>query len=450
MKVKIAGYNIEAISPMQFVSTPEVITAAYARVSRSDKTIDTLRKEAREDVERARKSNASIVYEMGHASIAEHAFFNIDIENISRLALEEIEKHRLASYTERSQRYVKLDSEWHLPEEWDDYYLRLSYLYQQAIKLYQDMIQSGIAYENARYYLPLMVTSQVGLSCNARTAEHLILRCLASPLAEVRNLGKQLHQALSNVTPSLIRYVEPSNWCQREEGLHFSTSELNSRNPDNVYAGDIGVGTLDLCSEPKDWDTWILAAQEVRKGASFASKVKEVQQWSQQKREEAFFDMVKGMSVHDPAPRSWEHVHITFELVLSAAAYAQLKRHRICDLEASRYNPALGFTHPATTMTSWEKWERPARELVRLSEDIAEYVQGPACAYAFLLGHRRRVLWTANFRELVHFSRLREDSHAQWDIRAFAHAISRIIQKYAPLCGRLLGGKDSMKKMLTF
>jgi thymidylate synthase ThyX len=47
----------------------------------------------------------------GHASVAEHAVLHIAIENVSRLAVENIESNRLASYTEKSTRYQKWDAQ---------------------------------------------------------------------------------------------------------------------------------------------------------------------------------------------------------------------------------------------------------------------------------------------------------------------------------------------------
>ena len=95
MKVSLAGTNVELAPLLEALAeksgsallSPEPIAAAYARISRSPKTVEALREEARTNVERARRSNRSIVFEMGHASIAEHAVFNIDIEGISRLAV---------------------------------------------------------------------------------------------------------------------------------------------------------------------------------------------------------------------------------------------------------------------------------------------------------------------------------------------------------------------------
>ena len=116
MKVVLAGYNIdkEVIddlkrhSPPRDDVTPETLSASYARISRDPRPADKLRAVARREVERARRSNRTIIFKMGHHSVAEHAVFNFDIIGISRLALEEIEKFRLCSYTEKSQRYIML------------------------------------------------------------------------------------------------------------------------------------------------------------------------------------------------------------------------------------------------------------------------------------------------------------------------------------------------------
>ena len=125
MRVILAGYNVDTdvledlkktSHPRQDV-TPETISASYARISRDPRPVDELRKVAREEVEKARKSNSTIIFKMGHHSIAEHAVFNFDILGVSRLALEEIEKFRLCAYTEKSQRYQKLTDDFVIPDE---------------------------------------------------------------------------------------------------------------------------------------------------------------------------------------------------------------------------------------------------------------------------------------------------------------------------------------------
>lgn len=440
MKVTLSGFNLETTD--EPVRTPEVLTAAYARVSRSEKTLSQLRADARANVEKARRSNESIVYDMGHASIAEHAFFNLDLEDVSRLALEELEKHRLASYTEKSQRYVKLDADWHHPVEWAEQGAALTRLQDAAVALYRDLLAAGVEPEDARYYLPLSMTGQVGLSCNARTAEHLILRLAASPLAEARELSRLLYDCLKPVVPSLIRYVAPSDWCRREEAAPWTLlASEEAELEENVSFEGVPVGRLDLCTAPDDWDAHVLAHAAVRSGAPFAVALAGARALSSAGRAEVFARLVDGMTAHDPAPRPFEHVHLTWEWVLSAAAFAQLKRHRLAGITTAAYDPRLGFTHPAA-VASGSFFDR-ARSIVALAEDTATRVPGSAGTYALLSGHRRRLTWTANLRELVHFSRLREDAHAQWDIRAFAAALSATVRRHAPLTGALLAGKDA-------
>jgi len=76
-----------------------------------------LRDQAARDVASARISNERIVFGLGHASVAEHAVFNFDVLGVSRLAVEALEARRYASFTEKSQRYVKLSRDYLVPDE---------------------------------------------------------------------------------------------------------------------------------------------------------------------------------------------------------------------------------------------------------------------------------------------------------------------------------------------
>src|SRR5512136_943832 len=125
MKIVLAGYNVDSAvldelrrnSPPREDVTPETLSASYARISRDPRPADELRRAARAEVDKARRSNQTIIFKMGHHSVAEHAVFNLDVMGVSRLAIEEIEKFRLGSYTEKSQRYITLGSDFVVPEE---------------------------------------------------------------------------------------------------------------------------------------------------------------------------------------------------------------------------------------------------------------------------------------------------------------------------------------------
>lgn len=146
MKINLAGYNLDsavieelkARSPGRLDVTPETLSASYARISRDPRSIDELRKIARSEVEKARRSNKTIIYKMGHHSVAEHAVFNFDIIGVSRLAVESIEHFRLCSFTEKSQRYITLGDDDVIPTEIQN--SRYLESFESMIKLQNELI----------------------------------------------------------------------------------------------------------------------------------------------------------------------------------------------------------------------------------------------------------------------------------------------------------------------
>jgi thymidylate synthase ThyX/uncharacterized coiled-coil protein SlyX len=149
------------------------------------------------------------------------------------------------------------------------------------------------------------------------------------------------------------------------------------------------------------------------------------------------------IGAHDPVPRPFELVSCQFDVVLSAACYGQLKRHRMSTQVVQPYDPGLGFTVPPSVLQVG--MERELRHVVaastRLYERIAPHAPAVA-AYALTQAHRRRVLVQMNARELYHFARLRQDEHAQWDIRGLADRMLNLARKELPLTLMLACGKD--------
>lgn len=451
MKVTLAGYNIDietieaarnAVS--DYLMTPETLSAAYARISRSPKTAGELRMEARDNVEKARKSNRNIVFEMGHASIAEHAVFNIDLEGMSRFLLEEIQRHRLASYTEKSQRYVRLGDDFFYPPEWDTLKGGLEELHNRCSILYSKLCDAGIPGEDARYFLPFTTKTQLGMTINARSAEHLILALASSALAESRLLATKLHEICGEVTPSLIRYTIPSDYHRR---MYFAgiNPVLTTKNNDFSMFSDFNGGYIRLVNLTENPDNVILTANYARNtGLSYEEAANYIKTLSRDEKAAYFSGLTESATIHDRMTVDFEHVVMTWDIVLSAAAFAQLKRHRISSIGHSFLDPNLGFTVPQSIP---ENYKNDYSDLISFSEILYHNfikLNGPhaAAAYALLSGHRRRVIWTVNLREYYHFSRLRQDTHAQWDIRNMANAMTEKIKDMIPVCSQFLGGKS--------
>lgn len=465
-RVLLAGYNVDKVILDEVVGdrpetpplTPETVSAAYARISRDPRPVTDLRADSCEDVARARRSMNTIVFKYGHHSVAEHAAFNFDVLDVSRLVVESIEAHRLASYTEKSQRYIRLGKDFVVPREVTD--AGLAGPFEEFVKrcfdrysaLLDGLVASGVdrslAGEDARYVLPLATTAQLGMTVNGRTLEFMIRRLAAHPLEEARDLGRQLLEAGMSIAPSLLLFHEP--------GPYLTERDLDMERA-MVFLWPEGIDNGGLCSSvavrfdhaTPEGDARILAAlaQPVM-GVGFRTALKQVQLLDAKGRSALFDAVTRHMTIHDAPPREFEHGSLFFELILSSAAYGQLKRHRMSSQTPLPYDTSLGITVPpaiseAGLESVLEEADEDAQAMITRLHDL-----GQGTHYAMLNAHRRRVLVTLNLREMYHVSRLREDGHAQWDIRSVSAEMSVLARKAFPVCGRLLGGKDQMEEIL--
>lgn len=435
MKIYLAGYNTDVENGGQ---TPETLSASYARISRDPRPINRLREEACREVEKARDSNRRIVFDYGHGSVAEHAVFNFDILDVSRLAAEELQNFRLASFTEKSQRYIRIDEGVVVPSElggedeesFRDTARRLFALYNS---LYSRLRKTGMekerAKEDSRYVLPLSTPCQMGMTVNARELEHMVRRLSCHPFAEVRKIAAGLLELAMEAAPSLFLFLEPTAM----DAFAHSMSPVASVPRDSVMLldchDDSRVGELLL-----QW----------RDGVSMDEAGGLWRELSPEARKELFAEALAGLGIHDTVPRQWEFFTALFQLVVSSSAYAQLKRHRMCSRLVSVYDPVLGVTVPPSIVLAGLK-----EEFLQGVESAREYSGSLGTLYPYMLtnAHRRRVVMGINGRELYHFSRLREDEHAQWDIRSVAGRMLRAVGARAPLTCMLTGGKSDIEKL---
>lgn len=461
MKIVLAGFNIEieglkrALSGEEVPLTPEVISAAYARISRDSRSIGTLRAESRGEVEKARKSNERIVFGLGHASIAEHAVFNFDIIGVSRLAVEAVEHFRIASYTEKSQRYIKLGKDIVLPEEIAACGLKKEFmkaareLHAAYEKVYKRIMamgeEEGVAKEDARYLMPLATAAQLGMTINARELEYMVSRLASHPLSEMRTLSAKLSKAVIQHAPSLIRYPEPTDYFKSAHPVRREIAKADYVRPSGDAAGSRSVSLVDITP---DGDRKLAAAilfsslnVSIDRANKAASKL------SPREIERLVVKTMRNIQPHDSVWREFENIHLLFELTVSASCFAQLKRHRIATVITQPYNTALGVSIPESIRTA--KAVGAFRHAIGKSEKLYRTIQrneGAAADYALTNAHRRRVLLDLNLRELYHFSRLRSDEHAQWEIRDISAEMCGLASRKLPAGTVLLAGKDRFQE----
>ena len=473
MRVIMAGYNVDSavlqdarergVDPDRL--TPETLSAAYARISRNPAPVDQLRREALEEVAKARASNKMIIFEYGHGSVAEHAVFNFDVLGVSRLAIEALEGFRLCSYTEKSQRYIRLDQDVLVPQEVKEQGLEqeLKALAGAQFRAYNSLYQGildhlcqkhpkeakkrsarrlleGQAKEDARYVTSLAMAGQLGLTANARNLEHICRRLGAHPLAEVRELGAALLAQGEKVAPSLVPFSEPSAG-EMAGARALATAALD-------LAGEPALARepepeVQLLSSTPGGDLLVAAAMlAAHSGDALHDWQARVERMPEAELRKLFVAVLGPMSIHDRPPRAAELVQLRFSLITSAACFGQLKRHRMATLIPQAYAPALGPKIPPLVL------EAGLTEIftgvIEQSEALYHKLlaQAPAAApYALTQAHRRRVIFSCNARELYHVARLRQDEHAQWDIRVLADQMVAAAMEDLPLTLMLACGK---------
>lgn len=203
LKVKLLAHTPDA----------DKLVAAAAKLcyakSDVDTLLDNLTAEKVEDfIER--------LAELGHESPIEHASYTFAVEGVSRALLAQLTRHRIASYSVQSQRYVdkssfdyvippsiaarketRTDFEW-LMEAASKYYAYLS--------SYDD-----IPNEDARFVLPNACDTRIIFTMNARSLHNFFrLRCCNRAQWEIRAMADEMLKLCREVSPTLFKHAGPS------------------------------------------------------------------------------------------------------------------------------------------------------------------------------------------------------------------------------------------------
>ncbi len=180
-------------------------------------------KELREKMSpQKRKRLIDIVVSSGHLSTVEHASFTFAIEGVSRVLTHQLVRHRIASYSQQSQRYVQF-------KEGKFNYItppqvlakpKLKKKYDQAVKevgkLYDELVQEGIKAEDARYLLPNATETRIVVTMNARSLLNFLEHRLCTRAQwEIRILAQKMLKEATKVAPEIFKYAGPT--CKTEK-----------------------------------------------------------------------------------------------------------------------------------------------------------------------------------------------------------------------------------------
>lgn len=149
------------------------------------------------------------IIKLGHESPLEHASVTMRIGGVSRALTHQLVRHRLASYTQRSQRYCKeIDFDYVTPESIEDrpeLCEKYDDLMLQIGELYKLFVNAGIKREDARYMLPNACETEIYVTMNFRELRHFIyLRSDIHAQWEIRHLADMILWEMYKIAPSVF------------------------------------------------------------------------------------------------------------------------------------------------------------------------------------------------------------------------------------------------------
>ncbi len=198
--------------------SPEELVALGAKLCYSRSTITDLS-------ERISKNDQSSfirrLMNMGHESVFEHASFTFGIEGVSRVLLAQLTRHRLASFSVQSQRYVSYENGFgfiipprirQLGDEAVEKYKNQMNQMESWYREWQQQLGEGEkSNEDARFVLPNACETRILLTMNVRELRHFFaLRMCSRAQWEINELATRMHKLCLETAPALFADAGPS------------------------------------------------------------------------------------------------------------------------------------------------------------------------------------------------------------------------------------------------
>ena len=405
-------------------------------------------------------------------SVAEHGMVHLALEDVSIIASKLIEDARLASYTEKSTRYVAFDPDkayfpprvmadgGELSEVYagavhglltaytgwtDDFVAQIKARTPRGEKQGERAYEAAsraTAFDLLRYLLPAATHTNIGLTLNARALEHLIVKLLSQPLEEGQALGAQMKAEAQHVVPTLLKYADYNSYRAKTSAAmeELAQEMLGDLPAPTAVQTERGAGVSLVFSEP-DADNRLVAA--ILYGASQLSMemlLAQVQTWDHAKKERVVDEYLKRRGPHDAPGRALERIFCTVEMTMDYGAYRDVQRHRMATQTTQALSPALGFEMPR----EFEMFGYADRYQALMAQSADAYARlceagwTHQAAYVLPLATRIRVLFTWNLREVTHFVELRSARQGHPSYRKIAQDVYHAVAASYPLIARYL------------
>lgn len=367
------------------------------------------------------------VLSSGHKSVIEHQTLSVAFDNVSVLVEQFVIEFRLASFTVKSRRYVDFsDAGYVIPEGMS---AQVEKIYAERTEslfaAYERLMELGIPKEDARFVLPYGFRSNFFMTLNARELILMVTAMLkgrGSVYPELRMLGNQLKEQFDALYPGVI-----------DGEMARAASEIPEGGAGPMFVGDVREPEVRIVAAPaKPVETLNTAMRFGRRFNGFDA------------------DNMQQL-LTDARPRELELLSYSFRIdYVSLACVTHFTRHRMLSLMLRHELSALSdgnYVLPESVNANEEAraiycdaFQKQSEAAMAAKDSGAEAEQ---LAYFAMAGHTTSILITMNARELLHFSKLRACSRAQWEIRGIARAMIELLnetdarpifQNYGPTC----------------
>lgn len=196
---------------------PETVIAMAAKLCYSKSDVDKLKTAVLTNEDNTKFIEK--LKEMGHESPFEHVTFTFAIEGISRTLTHQLVRHRIASYSQKSQRYVGENNfEYIIPptiSRNSEAKEKFKNLMETIRKTYNELVDMSIPKEDARYVLPNATETKIIVTMNARSLLHFLqLRCCTRAQWEIRQMANLMLAEVKKVAPTLFKNAGAT--CKKE------------------------------------------------------------------------------------------------------------------------------------------------------------------------------------------------------------------------------------------
>ena len=212
---------------LEHTPNPEKLIAAAAKLCYSSSSVDELMEDLTPD---NTEKFLNMLMDLGHESPIEHATFTFAIEGISRCCSLQLVRHRIASYSQKSQRYVnETQFEYVTPsvienlpvakEMFDELMTRIQCDYEDLRELIkEDLMKKGmdekaaekVANEDARFVLPNACTTSIIVTMNIRSLFNFFKhRCCNRAQWEIREVAWEMWKQCVAIAPTIFKHAGP-------------------------------------------------------------------------------------------------------------------------------------------------------------------------------------------------------------------------------------------------